>query len=1001
MNATTKNAKELFIAAVKLPAEQQDAFLDQACADAPELRQQVEALLLAYQEAGSFLEKPPVGEVGDTGDIPPGRWMDPKDLAPSPLEGPGTRIGPYKLLQKLGEGGMGAVFLAEQEQPVKRRVALKIIKAGMDSAHVIARFEAERQALALMDHPHIAKVLDAGTTETGRHYFVMELVKGVPITKFSDQEHLTPKERLELFIPVCQAVQHAHQKGIIHRDLKPSNVLIALYDGKPVPKVIDFGVAKATAQKLTERTMFTEVGQIVGTLEYMAPEQAELNNLDIDTRADIYSLGVLLYELLTGSPPFTGRELRSAAFTEMLRMIREVEPPKPSTKLSSSEELPSIAAKRKLEPKKLTKLVHGDLDWIVMKALEKDRGRRYETANGLAVDIQRFLADEPVAAGPPSAGYRLRKFVKRNKGRVAAAGLAAALLVLGAVVSTWQAVRASRAETEARNNEARARDEEQKAHDAAADATAQRNRAEEKERQANTAAKEAKAVLAFFQDKVLAAGRPEGQEGGLGKDVTLRKAVDEAAPKIAAAFPQQPLVEASIRQVLGMTYLHLGEYSLAAQHLKRALALRQAGLGPEHPDTLTSTHNLVEVSLHMGQRQALILSLAEETLARRTAVLGPEHPDTLLSMSLLGIACWGNWDRALLLHETALRLAKAKLAPDHPVTLEIMNGLEQAYKGAGKLDLALPLCEEILERRKAKLGPNHPDTLSALHNLAGCYARAKKPDQAVPLFEQALKKMKTMLGPDHPDTLNCMSNLARNYQAQGKYDREADLLTEKLKLMKAKHGPGHPNLLRTVFDLARAYQATDRHGDAVALYEEALPDYKAKQGLQAPSTLSIMVSLARAYDAMGKYPEAVKLGREALAIRRRTLPADDLTLAGTKGTLGLYLLHAQQPAEAESLLRECLDIFQKKQADFWTTFNVQSWLGGSLLGQQKYAEAELQLVQGYEGLKQREAQIPAQWKFRLTEALERLVQLYDATGQKAKADEWRKQLEAAKPPAKP
>jgi tetratricopeptide (TPR) repeat protein/tRNA A-37 threonylcarbamoyl transferase component Bud32 len=327
---------------------------------------------------------------------------------------------------------MGAVYLADQQQPVKRRVALKIIKAGMDSAHVVARFEQERQALAMMDHPNIAKVLDAGATDAGRPYFVMELVKGIPITKYCDQENLTPRQRLELFIPVCQAVQHAHQKGVIHRDLKPSNVIIALYDGKPIPKVIDFGVAKATAQKLTERTMFTEVGQIVGTLEYMAPEQAELNNLDIDTRADVYSLGVILYELLTGSPPFTAKQLRSAAFAEMLRIIREVEPPRPSTKLSSSSELPAIAANRKLEPKTLTKLVNGDLDWIVMKCLEKERGRRYETANGLARDVQHYLADEPVTAGPPSAAYRLKKFLRRNK-RGLATAVVLGLMMLSAV----------------------------------------------------------------------------------------------------------------------------------------------------------------------------------------------------------------------------------------------------------------------------------------------------------------------------------------------------------------------------------------------------------------------------------------------------------------------------------------------------------------------------------------------------------------------------------------
>src|SRR5262245_58895113 len=385
MPAEFKRVKEIFLeAAEKASAEEREACLREACGGDDELRREVEELLRRHVEAGGFLEQP-IAHVE-----PPTTGADetnvaaaaPAESSQPPTEDGSTRIGPYKLLQKLGEGGMGTVYLAEQDEPVKRWVALKIIKAGMDSAQIIARFEQERQALAVMDHPNIAKVLDAGQTPPAyaggsqRLYFAMELLKGIPFTTYCDQEHLTPKERLELFTPVCQAVQHAHQKGIIHRDLKPSNVLIALYDGKPIPKVIDFGVAKATAQKLTERTMFTEVGQIVGTLEYMAPEQAELNNLDIDTRADIYSLGVILYELLTGSPPFTARQLRSAAFTEMLRMIREVEPPKPSTKLSSSAELPNIAANRKLEPKKLTRLVTGDLDWIAMKCLAKERNRR-------------------------------------------------------------------------------------------------------------------------------------------------------------------------------------------------------------------------------------------------------------------------------------------------------------------------------------------------------------------------------------------------------------------------------------------------------------------------------------------------------------------------------------------------------------------------------------------------------------------------------------------------
>jgi serine/threonine protein kinase/tetratricopeptide (TPR) repeat protein len=355
-------------------------------------------------------------------------------------------IGPYKLLQQIGEGGMGTVYMAEQTQPVQRKVALKIIKPGMDSRQVIARFEAERQALALMDHPNIARVLDAGTTDTGRPYFVMELVKGVPITKYCDLHHLTPKQRLELFVPVCQAVQHAHQKGIIHRDLKPSNVLVAEFDERPVARVIDFGVAKAAGPKLTDRTLFTELGQVVGTLEYMSPEQAKLNALDIDTRSDIYALGVLLYVLLTGTTPFERKRLKQAAFDEILRIIREEEPPKPSTRLSTTEELPSIAANRGMEPRKLSGLVRGELDWIVMKCLEKDRNRRYEAANGLARDIEHYLHDEPVNACPPSRRYRLRKFARKNRKLLTVVGAFALLMLVGAGVSTWLAVRATRAQ---------------------------------------------------------------------------------------------------------------------------------------------------------------------------------------------------------------------------------------------------------------------------------------------------------------------------------------------------------------------------------------------------------------------------------------------------------------------------------------------------------------------------------------------------------------------------
>jgi serine/threonine protein kinase len=435
VSANPNRAREIFVAALKLAPDQWPGYLHEACGEDGALRGRVQDLLAAHKEAGSVLQ-PAVDGLTVTIDEPA-------------TDRPGAVIGPYKLLQQIGEGGMGTVFMAEQQEPVRRKVALKIIKPGMDTRQVIARFEAERQALAMMDHQNIARVLDVGTTVSGRPYFVMELVHGVPITQFCDDRKLTPRERLELFVPVCQAIQHAHQKGIIHRDVKPSNVLVTMYDDKPVAKVIDFGVAKAVEQRLTERTMFTQFGALVGTFEYMSPEQAEMNAFGVDTRSDIYSLGVLLYELLTGTTPLEKKRLREAVLTEVVRLIKEEEAPRPSLRLSSSNNLPKIAAARNTEPTRLSGLVRGEIDWIVMKCLEKDRTRRYATANGLARDIQRHLDDEPVEACPPSAGYRLRKFARKHRTALRVAGAFMFLVMLGAIASAWQAIRATVAEGQA------------------------------------------------------------------------------------------------------------------------------------------------------------------------------------------------------------------------------------------------------------------------------------------------------------------------------------------------------------------------------------------------------------------------------------------------------------------------------------------------------------------------------------------------------------------------
>jgi WD40 repeat protein/serine/threonine protein kinase len=427
--------RSIFVAALQRPnAADRAAFLDEACGGNVELRRGVDALLREHEQLGSFLEAPAAGSAAAIG-------------AP-PQEGPGTVIGPYKLLEQIGEGGFGVVFLAEQTRPVRRKVALKVLKPGMDTRQVVARFEAERQALALMDHPNIAKVLDAGATPSGRPYFVMELVKGVPITDFCDQHQLTPRQRLQLFVSVCQAVQHAHQKGIIHRDLKPSNVLVTVHDTTPVVKVIDFGVVKALGQELTDKTLCTGFAQVIGTPLYMSPEQAGQSGLDVDTRTDVYALGVLLYELLTGTTPFDQERLRTAGFDEMRRIIREEEPARPSTRISTLGQAgATVSANRQSDPKRLSQLFRGELDWIVMKALEKDRSRRYETASAFAQDVQRYLHDEPVLACPPSAGYRLRKFARRNKRALVTAALLGVML-LAAVAARLQAEAAAREKLE-------------------------------------------------------------------------------------------------------------------------------------------------------------------------------------------------------------------------------------------------------------------------------------------------------------------------------------------------------------------------------------------------------------------------------------------------------------------------------------------------------------------------------------------------------------------------
>jgi WD40 repeat protein/serine/threonine protein kinase len=548
MEKNLLTARAIFDHALEIdsPVERK-AYLDQACADAPEVKQKVESLLEAYEAAGSFLESPPQGSEATIDH--PSRSLN---------EGPGTKIGPYKLLQKLGEGGMGVVYMAEQEEPVRRRVALKIIKPGMDSREVIARFEAERQALALMDHQNIARILDAGMTATGRPFFVMELVHGVPITKYCDDHHLTPRERLELIVPVCQAIHHAHQKGVIHRDIKPSNVMVCLYDGKPVPKIIDFGVAKAIGQRLTERTMFTQYGAIVGSLEYMSPEQAEMSQLGVDTRSDIYLLGVLMYELLTGDTPLRRQRLKEVAFDEVLRLIREEEPPRPSTRLSGSgPALVAISAQRHMEPAKLTKLLRGELDWIAMKALEKDRTRRYDSASAMAKDIERFLMDEPVEACPPSTLYRLRKLARRHKTAVAVSAVMASTIALFIFLQSHQVIQANRAREDAEL----AREEEKKAKNAA------QTLAEEKEQTAEDLAK-ALASANKAKSEAEEARKAEAKEKNIAMAMAMAQV--EATRSAAQAYLKLKQVSDELSRNLYFSRIALADREFFSNNVARA-----------------------------------------------------------------------------------------------------------------------------------------------------------------------------------------------------------------------------------------------------------------------------------------------------------------------------------------------------------------------------------------------------------------------------------------------
>jgi serine/threonine protein kinase/Tfp pilus assembly protein PilF len=921
--------ESIFLQALEIRSvAQRAAYLDRACGENRALRAEVEGLLRAHDHAGDLLDLPeqPAGTVDE------------------PItERPGMVLGPYKLLEQIGEGGFGVVFMAEQQHPLRRRVALKVLKPGMDTRQVVARFETERQALALMDHPNIAKVLDAGETAAGRPYFVMELVRGVPITAYCDQNQLTPPERLELAIHVCRAVQHAHHKGVIHRDLKPSNILVTLHDGVPVPKVIDFGIAKATGPQLTEKTLFTNFAQLIGTPLYMSPEQAELSGLDVDTRSDVYSLGVLLYELLTGTTPFDKERFRAVGYDEMRRIIREEEPPRPSARLSTLGPAATVVSgQRKSDPKKLSQLFRGEVDWIVMKCLEKDRNRRYETANGLARDLERYLADEPVQACPPSAAYRLRKFARRNKVALAAAGLVATTLVLIVAVLAVSNVQIRWEKQQKEDALERAQQKTERALKAEALAKSR----EKKERTANEAAL---AMLTFFRSKVLAAARPRDQMGGLGVEATIRAAVDAAEPQVTDAFRDQPLVEAAVRDTIGQTYHLLGEPELAIRQYARALALHQACLGPNDPLTLSSLIHLGK-AYSAAERPGQAIPLLEQALERSRVVHGPEHEKTLETMYKLSTAyaMAGKAVQALTLAEQTVKLAQEMFGSDDQLSAMSLDALGSAYLAAGKPNKALPVLEEVLKKCRSSSGPNHPTTLRTMNNMGLAYLRLGKPDRAGPLLRECFEKTRDQCGPSHPKTLTCMNLLGHAYRDARKFDQAVPLLEEALRLCKlklgldsrltldseetlafacqdsgrpnravplleellrfrkARLGPDHLETLRTMTNLASAYQDAGKLDLALALYEEALKPLTTRPGPDDPQTLKCMWSLAAAYRDAGRPDKAVTLQEKVLKWTKRKLGPDHPETILHLNNLGTYYRDAGRLDEAAAAYRDAV-----------------------------------------------------------------------------------------------
>jgi len=914
-------------------------------------------------------------------------------------------LGPYRLLHRIGMGGMGEVWLAEQTHPVKRQVAIKVIKAGMDTGQVVARFEAERQALAVMSHPAIAQVFDAGATPQGRPYFAMEYVHGEAITSYCNRHGLSTRERIELFIQVCDGVHHAHQKGIIHRDLKPSNILVGVRDDKPVPKIIDFGLAKATTMHLTDRTLVTAFGVLVGTPEYMSPEQAAMTSLDVDTRSDVYSLGVILYRLLTGLLPFDAKTLRERGLDEFRRAILDTDPPRPSSRVTTVAGTSGTVDNRGVGAIDLARQLRGDLDWIILRALEKDRTRRYGSVSDLAADLQRHLQNIPVLASPPSTLYRVGKFVRRHRAGVAVAASLLALLVAFAVTTGIQAGRIAR----------------------------ERDRA-------NLEAETSKAVNEFLQNDLLAQAGASAQARPDTKpdpDLKVRTALDRAAASIPGKFETQPLVEASIRTTIGKTYEDLGLYGEAEPHLMRAVDLRRRVLGDRDLALLRSTGDLGGLYLKEGKyetAEALLTSSLQT--ARRE--LGDEHVETLTLMATLGqlYMMQGKLSEAEPLYVKALESRQRLLGDEHADTLETMGALASLYWRQGKYTEAEPIRARVVQLQRRVLGEEHPATLTSLNNLAllasyqGRYAEAEaqfvqlletmrrvlgvehletmisegnlgivyyrqgRYSEAEAVFTKVLEQKQRVLGEQHPETLTSMNNLGVVYRAQGKYAQAERLYTKVMDVQRRLLGDDHQNVLLTMNGLAYLYMVQGKSNQAERLYRDALAAQRRVLGEEHPDPLTTMHNLAVFYINEGRNAEAEPLVTRTIEVRRRVLGEEHPDTIRSLNQLGLLYVNLGQYEQAESILRTALTRYEKVAPEGWERYNCQSMLGASLSGQRRYQEAEPLVLDGYEALVQRKANIPPADASVIDRAGRRIIELYRGWGRTDQMDAWAGRLKA-------